>query len=100
MLIHLEKEQEFSNLIKSGKVLVDFFATWCGPCKMLAPELEELSSTLKDLTIVKVDVDKFNSLAGSFNIRSVPTLILFENGAVSKSTSGYRDAKSLEKWVD
>ena len=71
MIRHLEK---FNELIKD-KVLVDFYAEWCGPCKMLAPNLEKL-----DYNILKVDVDKFQDLAISYGVMSVPTLILFKGG--------------------
>lgn len=99
MLIHLKNENEFQDLVNGKRVLVDFFASWCGPCKMLAPELEELASLDKELTIVKIDVDQFNSLAAKFNIRSVPTMIYFENGQRIKDTSGFLPVQSLINFV-
>ena len=76
MLLHLENE-DFNEEVKEGVVLVDFFATWCGPCKMLGPVLEEIAKEQTDLKIVKVDVDQHESLAQQFGIMSVPTLVLF-----------------------
>lgn len=72
----------FSDLINTGKpVLVDFFATWCGPCKMLTPVLSEVKSEMgDDISIIKIDVDKNKPLATQYNVRSVPTMILFKDG--------------------
>ncbi len=75
-LIHLEDEN-LEDLINDNKILiVDFFATWCGPCKMLSPVLEEIS---KEVTVVKIDVDKHEQLARDYGIMSVPTLIFFKD---------------------
>ena len=76
---------EFEQITKEGVVLVDFFATWCGPCKMLAPVLE----------IVKVDVDQEGDLAMKFGIMSVPTMIVFKNGEAVKQISGYQPKTQL-----
>jgi thioredoxin 1 len=72
----------FQNLIDSEKpVLVDFFATWCGPCKMLAPILKEVKDELGEaISIIKIDVDKNELLASQYQVRGVPTMILFHNG--------------------
>ena len=89
---------EFDDAIKGNKVLVDFYATWCGPCKMLSSVLEKIDE--KDIIqIVKVDVDNCNTLASEYKIYSVPTLILFENGNEIKRISGFISEKELEKWV-
>ena len=80
MLIHLESMEQFNETIKSGVTLVDFYATWCGPCKMLAPELEKLAELRPDVTVIKVDVDEFGMLASEYNVRAVPTLVLFKDG--------------------
>ena len=72
--------QEFNELMNEKAVLVDFFATWCGPCKMLSPVLEGVAEKMKDkVTIVKVDVDRSPDLAAKFGVMSVPTMIMFKN---------------------
>lgn len=72
----------FENIIQSEKpVLIDFFATWCGPCKMLAPVLKEVKDSLGErITIIKIDVDKNQQLASKYQVRGVPTMILFQKG--------------------
>ena len=95
MLLELTTIEQFNELITKGRVLVDFFATWCGPCKMLAPELVEFAERDPNITIVKVDVDKFNSLAAQYNVRAVPTLVYINDGKIVKTTSGYMDVNSL-----
>ena len=72
--------QEFDNTIESGVVVVDFFATWCGPCKMLSPVIDELSGELENVNFVKVDIDQSMDLAQKFKIVSVPTLKLLKIG--------------------
>ena len=92
MVIH-GTEENFNDLISKDLVLVDFFATWCGPCKMLSPVLEELASDRGLVDIVKIDVDECGALAKNYGIMSVPTLLLFKNGAlVSK--------EQLSLWIE
>lgn len=90
MLVHLKNKEEFNKIISENKkVLVDFFATWCGPCKMLSPIIEELANEVSDVTFVKVDVDEFQDLAAMFKVVSIPTIVVFENGKVVKQNVGY-----------
>ena len=100
MLIHLEKGQDFNTLIKNGVVLVDFFATWCGPCKMLSPELEKLAEKRNDVTVLKVDIDEAMDIARSFGIMSVPTMILFKDGKEVSKKTGYMPEPLLTKWIE
>ena len=97
MIIHVDSLNEFNEKIASGRVLVDFFATWCGPCKMLSPILEEVDARGEagDLLIIKVDVDEAGEIAAKYGIQSIPTLILFENGKAVKSQLGYMPKPQL-----
>ena len=93
---------KFSDLINGDKpVLVDFFAEWCGPCKMMKPILAQLKSQVGDsVSIIKVDIDKNQPAASSFNVQRVPTLILFKNGIQVWRQSGVLQASQLKQVID
>lgn len=93
-------EDNFNDLINDEVVLVDFFAEWCGPCKMLAPVLEDLARDRNNLKIVKVDVDLNSNLAKNYGIMSVPTLMLFKNGELVSTKHGFMPKEQITSWIE
>lgn len=93
------KEDEFEKeVLKNTKpVIVDFFATWCGPCQMLMPVLEEISKERQDIDIVEIDVDKSRELAYQYEIEAVPTMIIFRNGTAIDRIGGFYPKAELEE---
>ena len=88
--------ENFNELTKE-RVLVDFYANWCGPCKMLSPVLEKVSS---DIKVIKVDIDKYNDLAREYGVMSIPCLILFENNKELKRNIGFIPEVKLKEFID
>lgn len=95
--IIINMNSSFSNIINSDKpVLVDFFATWCGPCQALSPVLKEVKDSLGDrVSIIKIDVDKNQEIASTYQVRGVPTMILFQNGKQLWRQSGVLSKEQL-----
>lgn len=83
-------KDEFNESIKEGKVVVDLFATWCGPCKMLSPILDEISEEITTTKFFKVDVDDNEDIAREYNVMSIPTILVFENGNLINTIVGLR----------
>lgn len=94
-------EKEFKELVldSKGLVLVDFFATWCGPCKMLGPVLEDVSKELPECKIYKVDVDEDGELATSYKVHSIPDLVLFKDGKPIEVKLGFQPKPVLVNWL-
>ena len=87
----------YDSLVSEGIVLVDFYANWCGPCKMLSPILDELDDNIK---VVRVDVDKNEEFAKKYNIFSIPTLFLYKNGKLVGTKNGFVPKPILESWIN
>ena len=86
-------------LSHDGIVLVDFWAPWCGPCRMMSSVLEDVNGSIEGLKIVKIDVDEAMELASEHGIQSVPTLMLFKNGNMVDSRSGFMSKTALSEWI-
>ncbi|MBQ6823363.1 MAG: thioredoxin [Clostridia bacterium] len=100
-LKHLTSENFAAEVLQAeGTVLVDFFATWCGPCKMVGPILEELAAEVPDKKIFKVDVDEEAALAMQFGVSSIPTMILFKNGQAVDKIVGARSKKGILEFLN
>lgn len=93
-------ETNFKEEIKEGVTLVDFYATWCGPCKMLHPILEELSSTRGEVTFKQIDVDEAPNISKEFGVMSIPTLILFKDGEEIAKNIGFISKSELTDWIN
>lgn len=95
-------DQDFEQVVLNSDVpvLVDFWATWCGPCKMIAPVLDELSTEREDIKIVKIDVDQNPETAKKFGVRSIPTLYIINNGKIEATKMGASSKSALAAWID
>ncbi|ERG99324.1 MAG: thioredoxin [Haloquadratum sp. J07HQX50] len=98
--LHITSESEFEKTISSYDiVLVDFYADWCGPCKMLEPTVESIAESTR-AAVAKVDIDQHQQLAQQFQVRGVPTLLLFENGETVEQIVGVRDEPTLRSLIE
>ena len=100
-VVKITKENFDEMVLKAeGKVLLDFWATWCGPCQMIAPAIEEIAQENEHITVGKIDVDEERELAIQFGISSIPTLVLMENGQKITQLLGYRPKDDILKQLD
>lgn len=90
-------EKELEEKIKSSKVLIDCYATWCGPCRLLSPIIDELSEELKEISFYKIDIDNAPNVVSKYGIMSIPTLLIFENGKLKKELVGLQEKSTLIK---
>ena len=92
--------ENFEEETKSGVTLVDFFAEWCGPCRMMTPVLDEVEKELKGkATVAKLDIDHSSAIAAKFQVTSVPTLVLFKDGKEIDRLIGVRDAEAIKSFI-
>lgn len=99
MLKELETEN-FNEEIKNKLVLVDFYAVWCGPCKMMHPILEQVKDIYPDLKIIKVNVDEHEDLTRQYGVMSIPTLLLFKDSSVVEKNVGFMPLENIKLWID
>ena len=100
-IVHITKENFQSVVLESPKpVLIDFWAVWCGPCKMIAPIVEEIAAERADIVVAKIDVDQEMELAVRFGISSIPTLVLMKDGKAAATLVGYRPKADILKLRD
>lgn len=99
MIIVKKATDDFEKLISSGLVVVDIFAPWCGPCKMLSPNIEHVVKEL-NVDLVKVNSDDNMGIATKFKVMSVPTLLIFKNGKLIDTKIGYMEKDELKKWIE
>jgi thioredoxin 1 len=101
-IIHINNKDEFNEKVRdAGKlVIVDFWAPWCGPCRMIGPIFEELSNEIEDVVFAKINVDEAQELAAQFNIMSIPTLMIFKEGEVIDQQMGAVSKDMLKHFID
>ncbi|MBQ7931668.1 MAG: thioredoxin [Clostridia bacterium] len=100
MIIELTKENFETEAVKSDKpVLIDFWATWCGPCRMLSPIVDEIAEERDDIKVCKINVDDEGDLAAQFGVMSIPTLILMDKGEVKATSVGYKPKKDVLAFI-
>ena len=92
-------KEEFLKMIGQDLVLVDFYATWCGPCKMMSPIIDSLANE-RAFKVVKIDVDKNIEIAQEYSVMSIPTLILFKNGKLIDKKNGFMPKELLLEWIN
>ncbi|XP_019878656.1 thioredoxin, mitochondrial-like [Aethina tumida] len=99
----VQDDKDFLEKVENSKdpVIVDFFATWCGPCKALEPRLENVLAQKKgDITLAKVDIDNLGELAAKYDVSTIPALVVFRNGKVEERLVGLQDEDKLNNWID
>lgn len=100
MLKHINEDNFKTEVLEAEKVtLVDFFATWCGPCQMLAPVLEKISNSRANFDIAKIDIDQLPDLAVEYGVEVVPTMVIFKNGKVMNKFEGFKSESEIVEEV-
>lgn len=98
MITNITKENFEAEVLKSEKpVLVDFWATWCGPCKMISPVIEEIANEHPEIKVCKINVDEEGELSIKHGVMSIPTLMIFKNGEIAQTAIGYRPKEEIEE---
>ncbi len=99
-MITITTEQQFTDIINTSTfVVIDFFATWCGPCKMISPQLEKLSHQYKNVVFIKVDVDEFEDIASDHQVSAMPTFLFYKKGALLAQNVVGANVNDIEKII-
>lgn len=98
-ILHLENDN-FNEIIKDGVTLVDFYANWCGPCKMLGPVIEEVANTMEDIKVLKVNIDEHAEIAQTYGVMSIPTLIIFKEGKEIDKSIGFMPKDDMLEFIN
>ena len=100
MALEHANDENFSGMLKNGITLVDFWASWCGPCRMFGPIFEETSEKISDVNFIKFEIDETNRRTPvKYGIRSIPSVLAFRNGELIEARTGLMDAETLEQWI-
>lgn len=100
MAIQHANDENFDSLVQDGLTLVDFWASWCGPCQMFGPIFEDVSEKIKDVNFVKFEIDDTNRRTpAKFGIRSIPSVLAFKNGEIKEARTGLMDQETLTEWI-
>lgn len=99
MIVHDFEISKLEELVSEGLVLLDFYADWCGPCKMLSPELDVVAKNISDIKIYKVNVDNNPEIARKYGVMSIPTLVLYKDGNIVNKRMGYMPSDDLIEWI-
>jgi len=91
---------DFDNQVSQGTVILDFFATWCPPCKKFGPVFKKAAANHPDILFIKIDIDKYEDLMKKYNVRSMPTIIALKDGKRVKTTTGFMSNKKFENWIN
>ncbi len=94
------EEKDFKETIKKGKVIIDCFADWCGPCRMLSPIIDELAEELKDYDFYKLNVDEAENVSREYGIMSIPTILIFKDGKLVDKSIGLRTKEELKELIN
>lgn len=99
-IVELNEENFKERVLSDKKILIDFYAVWCGPCKMMSNVLEDMKEDISDCEIYKVNVDECPNLAREYGVMSIPNLILFQNGKVVKNEMGFKTAEEIKEFIE
>ena len=100
MSVKVINSKDFNDEVNNDLVLIDFFAKWCGPCRMISPIVEELSNEINYVSFCKVDVDESSEIANMFGVLSIPTLLLFKEGKLISKKVGFQSKDELTSWIN